>query len=470
MTDSASDTMPETIYRTEEEVVTAANRALHKTLKEFIPREELDEIEDKLAGYGTNRKGYLGDLIERYVFGIANNGRAEADFKLAGIELKSTPLRRHKTKRYVAKERLVFSMIDYDKVISERWETSSFLEKNRLLLIMFYLYLDKGQSVLDYEFEFVHLLDLLEDISEQDAEQIRKDWQFIIDKIRRGDAHLLSEGDTFYLGACTKARNSRVVRDQPMSRTPAKPRAFSLKQAYLNHLIQRNLLGARPDAESIYRGEKHDMTIDEVVEDKFGPYIGKSDTEIMQILGWRTDSRPKNFKRLLANRILTGTGSNKIEEFEKADVTLRVVTLETDGSLRESISFPAFDYKNLITQLWYDQKEEIMSDFHAELEMSRFLFVVFQKTAEGAVRLSKVKFWNFPAEDFPEAERVFDLALRCIEEGRYRDLPKITGSPVAHVRPHAKDSSDTQETPQGTQEIKRSFWLNAKYIESVLKA
>jgi DNA mismatch repair endonuclease MutH len=460
--------MPDIAYRTEAEVITAANRALKKTLKDFIPSEELLGISETVTTYGKNRKGYFGDLIEQYIFGMKNNGRAEADFKVAGIELKSTPLKRHATKHYVAKERLVFSMIDYQNVIKEKWETSSFLEKNKLLLIMFYLYLNKEQSILDYEFEFVHLLNLLKDISVQDAEQIRKDWEFIVDKIRRGEAHLLSEGDTFYLGACTKAANSRVVRDQPKSDVRAKPRAFSLKQTYLNYLIQKNLLGIKPDAESLYEGESTDMTIDEIVTERFSAYIGKTDVEILSLLGWDTESRPKSYKRLLANRILTGKGSSKIEEFEKANVTLRVVTLEKSGTLKESISFPAFDYKDLITQVWYDDKEEVMSDFHAQLETKRFLFVVFQKTNNREVVLKRVRFWNFPIEDLAEAERVFDTTISCIEDGRYRDLPKIADSRVAHVRPHAKDGSDTVETPHGTREIKRSFWLNAKYIQHVL--
>lgn len=459
--------MTDTVYNTEAEVLAAANLALKKTLKDFIPSDELVTIVETAAAYGKNRKGYFGDLIEQYIFGMANNGRAEADFLATGIELKSTALKRHKTKRYVAKERLVFSMIDYKKVIEERWETSSFLEKNRLLLIMFYLYLNKEQSILDYEFEFVHLLNLLKDISVQDAEQIRRDWEFIVDKIRRGEAHLLSEGDTFYLGACTKAANSRVVRDQPRSNILAKPRAFSLKQTYLNYLIQKNLLGVDPVAESLYEREGSEMTIDEIVSERFGPYIGKNDAEILAQLGWETKSRPKNYKRLLANRILTGTGSNKVEEFEKANVTLRVVTLEHDGTLKESISFPAFDYKDLVTQVWYDDKEEVMADFHAQLETKRFLFVVFQKAEDGII-LRKTKFWNFPMEDLAEAERVFDKTVACIDDGKYKDLPKMADSPVAHVRPHAKDGNDTIETPHGTKEIRRSFWLNAKYIQRMI--
>ena len=37
-----------------------------------------------------------------------------------------------------------------------------------------------------------------------------------------------------------------------------------------------------------------------------------------------------------------GISVNKVEEFEKANVTMKVVTLEHNGQLKESMSFPYF--------------------------------------------------------------------------------------------------------------------------------
>lgn len=456
-------------YNTENEVLDTARKVLNKTLRSLIPAPELAQVELELVRYKNNRKGYLGDLVEQYVFGLDNNGRAEADFNIAGVELKTTPLKKSQKSGYVSKERLVFSMINYEKIVGETWETSSFLEKNKLLLILFYLY-TRDESILDYEFKFTYLLNLLKDISAQDAEQIKNDWETIVAKIRRGDAHLLSEGDTYYLGACTKAKDSRVLRSQPGgSQIPAKPRAFSLKQSYLNYLIQKNLLKKEIEADSIYRGEKPELTIEEVVGDKFKDFLGLTDKEIMEKLDWQPEGDPKNVKRLIVNRILTGTGSNKIEEFEKANITLKAVTLRPSGTLEQSVSFPYFDYSNLLTQQWYDEETEEMADFHAQLESKRFLFVVFQKVIDSdQITLKKVRFWNFPMQDMEEAEKVFKLTQDCVRDGRYSDLPKISESPVAHVRPHAADNQDTVETPQHTQEVKRCFWLNAKYIQQFL--
>jgi DNA mismatch repair protein MutH len=143
--------------------------------------------------------------------------------------------------------------------------------------------------------------------------------------------------------------------------------------------------------------------------------------------------------------------------------------LESSGTLRESISFPAFDYKDLATQVWYDGDEEMMADFHFELETKKFLFVVFQKQKSSSdIVLRKTVFWNFPMKDIGEAENVWQKTVDCINDGRYNELPSMNDSYVAHVRPHGRNAKDTAETPQGTKEMKRCFWLNAKYIQKAV--
>jgi len=86
-----------------------------------------------------------------------------------------------------------------------------------------------------------------------------------VNKINNGEAHLLSEADTYYLGACTKAANKLILRDQPKSKESAKPRAFSLKQKYLNFIIQKYLLKKNISSESIFKSNRFHKTIEEVV-------------------------------------------------------------------------------------------------------------------------------------------------------------------------------------------------------------
>lgn len=439
-----------------------AKKFIGKRLKDILTIDELDAVKREISKYGNNRKGHFGDLVERYLFGIKNNSDASADFPKAGLELKTTPLRPHSTKGYVAKERLVFSMINYMEIVHEDWENSSFLKKNSILLLMFYLY-SKEDDLTEYTFKIVHLLKLLEDMSDPDIKQIRKDWQFIVDKIRRGEAHLLSEADTSYLGAATKSRSSSDRRDQPYSAERAKPRAFAFKQSYLNTLIQGFRGKNEQDMPSLFDDPALPKTIEENVQQRFAPYIGMTNLDIETQLGITYDKRPKNHRRLLVNMILGSSGSNKIRELEKANITMRVIALEPSGRLVESISFPKFDYRTIVEETWED------SELYEQLTTKRFLFVVFRKQKGGGDILEKVRFWNFPMNDIDEARKVWEETVRRIKGHRADSLPGIKDSGIIHVRPHARNGKDLAPTGYGTFEIKKSFWLNAKYVQNKLE-
>lgn len=476
-------------YSTKDEVLVKAKTIIGKSLRAVVSVETVKDIETQIGAYALRRKGLLGDMMEKHFFEINPGNISEPDFTVAGVELKTTPLKKHAKNTFASKERLVFSMINYDSIISENWKTSSFLKKNRTLLLMFYLWA-QDQTILDYEFKFVHLLDLLKDISEEDVFQIQKDWEYIVAKIKRGEAHLLSEGDTYYLGACTKAANSKVVRDQPMGRTPAKPRAFSFKQQYINYLIQTKLLHEKTNTDSIFKKARRIETIEDVVKDKFKQFLGKTDKEILKKLGLKLNPKAKNYKRSIVNQIF-GVSSNKIEELEKANVTLKVITLEHSGTLIESISFPAFDYKDLVNQIWYDEEGETMADFHLQLETKKFLFIVFQKQKDGKdIVLKRTMFWNFPMKDLESAKNMWEETIKLINEGKI--VKKITvnkngkteretyfpGSAfngIVHVRPHGKDAKDTSQLPvrdllTGEKTYtKHCFWLNARYIQQAIE-
>lgn len=105
------------------------------------------------------------------------------------------------------------------------------------------------------------------------------------------------------------------------------------------------------------------------------------------------------------------------------------------------------------------------SNFFEKLE-SKFLFVVFQQ--EGASLVFKqASFWNMPYSDREEAKRVWEDTKRRVEIDA-TDLPKVSESSVAHVRPKARNAQDTLPTPQGAHVVKKCFWLNKNYIKQVI--
>jgi len=432
-----------------------------KTLRDIMSYEVAEIVSDINAQYGTRRKGNFGNLVEEYIFGYSPNNDSQADFHKVGLELKTTPLKKLKNRKLVSKERLVFSMIDYMNIINETWEESSFLSKNKLLLLLFYLY-EENLDILDYKFKIIHLLNLIEDLSESDILQIKKDWETIVNKIKNGDAHLLSEADTLYLGAATKASSSADRRRQPNNDELAKPRAFSLKQTYLNSIVQTYLGEEDKTLVSLTDDESLPPTIEENIESRFKQYLGKTNIEIEKEFDIIYKKRPKSHRRLLLNKIF-GTNSNKIKELEKANITMRVLALEPSGRLTESISFPIFKYCDIIHEDWEE------SDFYEQLTTKRFLFIIFKKNKDASDTLEKLKFWNFPMQDMPNAKWVWEETVQRIKDKKANDLPGIKENSVAHVRPHARNKDDVLPTCYGTYEVKKCFWLNAKYIQEQLK-
>lgn len=430
-----------------------ARKLIDRTLRPFV------EGQTDSPAY-RRHKGRFGNLVEKFYFGVEPNSRAVADFPRAGVELKSSPIKLLKSKKeFRAKERLVLGMIDYDSIVGERFDLSSFIKKNACILLIFYQW-QKDLSLLDYPIRIVDLWSLL-DLPDEDQKIIRDDWERIRKKVDDGLAHELSEGDTLYLGACTKGIDSSKVRSQPNSRTKAKGRAFSLKQGYVNVLLQRDYGVAKLDVEPIVASVTEyaeGETFEDKVIAKLRPFMGLTDVEIAKRVRFDKSASPKHFHAILTNRML-GVKTAKVEEFEKAGIVTKTVRLNRRDTPEEDISFPYFKYKELVKQDWET------SDFREALER-RYLFVVYRRQEDGSQRFETAFFWTMPAEDKEgDAYKVWKETVRRIRDGKAGSLPKKSDNPVAHVRPHASNKADTDETPDGRRLTKKSFWLNAGYIK-----
>lgn len=443
-------------------ILTFAKKLIGHSLREMCA--------NSIADNPYSGKGKYGQLLEKYYFGYSLNSKSEADFKNAGLELKATPLKLLKSRNKLSsKERLVLNIINYNEVIKQDFYNSDFWTKNSKLLLIFYLY-NKEVELLDYLIKLVEVWEF----SETDLEIIKQDWEFIKNKILQGKAHELSEGDTYYLGACTKGANSRSVRDQPKSNIKAKQRAYSLKQGYVNNIIAT--IANDPEVEYGKLIQKPSIvkskTIEDIILDKFKPFIGKSINIIANELDLRINPKSKNFQAALTKLILGVNIKQEIEEFAKANITIKTVRLKSNDLPKESMSFPAFKFIELVNQNWED------SQFKEILE-SKFLFVFF-RILDDELYLESVKLWNMPYNDIIEAEKVYLKTQYVIKNGlivdkiknniRQTSFPGQSDNKVAHVRPHALNSLDTYPLPVAdklTNQLeytKQSFWLNDKYI------
>lgn len=438
-------------------IVAYAQRLVGKTLREALG--ELPGTIDFSA-----HKGGFGTTLERDYFGYEPNSRPEPDFPDAHLELKSTPLKRARAKgRLVSKERLVLGMIDYMTVVSEEWVSSSFLKKNSHLLLVFYLH-EKDKDPVDLTIKLVRMWEF----PPEDLEIIRQDWEKIVGKVRAGLAHELSDGDTLYLGAATKSADSSKRRGQPFSDEPAKPRAFALKQSYVNSIVQASLYGepsiaAAPSPRPVVSSELlRRVAFEDAIAAKFEPYIGMTADEIADKLGVTAKKTAKNYYAAITKRILGAGEKDRIAEFQKADIIVKTMRILPSGRPKEDLPFKAFDYQDLVEQEWET------SDLREQLG-KRFFFVVYRLEEHSSPRLAGTRFWTMPMSDIDGyARECFDETQHRIREDRAEYLPKKSENPVCHVRPHARDSHDLIPTPTGGMACRKSFWLNGVYIKEQL--
>ena len=299
-------------------------------------------------------------------------------------------------------------------------------------------------------------------ISDVDLLTIQRDWETIRKKIDEGKAHELSEGDTNYLKASRKGSGGadEVLRKQSNPDSPdAKSRGFSIKQSFFTTLIEKH------EAQTNTLGISPEISLEKATQTRFEPYIEMKVSDISSHFDfYKKSSNHKGFHSDLAIRILAEGGSN-VPELKKADIklkTIRVKKSKKTGLLmpKEAMSFRNFKYCELGNQEWEE------SIFFEDIER-RFLFVVFLIDENDVESLASAFYWNMPYEDRVEARRVWERTKTQVGINA-RDLPKASESSVAHVRPHARNAKDTELTPQGEYLVKKSFWLNQKYIAKII--
>ena len=447
-----------------------------------IPLREVDS-----TGRLSTGKGAIGTVVEESWFGYTPNSKSEPDFPEAGVELKVTPyIKSHGNIR--AKERLVCNIINYMEEYDKTFHTSTFWHKCNTMLLMSYEHLPntpKGDFTIDEAVLF--------SFPEEDLVIIEHDWKTIMDKVRNGKAHEISEGDTLYLAACTKGATALSVRPQPFSDIPAKQRAYSLKVSYMTQILNSYIFGTAQN-ECIVKDWRRLITssFEDYVTQKLSPYYGIKIQELRD--KFNVDTTAKNIIELLLGKMLGISGKiSNTEEFKKAGIVPKTVRLMPNGNSKESMSFPTFDFINLCKESWED------SELYSCLSSTRFMFVIFQseytdnpsqmvqscgvaghkrknqQSVNGVTdfKFKGVCFWNIPVDDLEEVHRVWKRTVKIIKDGvvltktasgMSNNLPKSSESRVAHVRPHGRNSTDKLPLPDGRMMTKQCFWLNGSYI------
>ncbi len=434
-------------------------------------------------------KGGLGQMVEELFFKYDVNSNREADFADAEVELKCTPLLKSKSDgSYRIKERLVCTMIDYFELVNTKFEDSHLIAKCRLMLLLFYLHVADTNI---YDFQF--LFRVLWKLPEKDLILIKKDYDVIADKVRKGEAHLISEGDTLYLGACRKGQKGDAPQKQPYSDIKANKRAFSLKPAYmryiLNHVIESGTdhytnysAPEHIDYELVSHAELNTNTFEQIILRRFDDYKGLDYLQIckkLDIVPYQAKNKYADVAALIASKGKSKRLSTS-EEFIKSGIIMKTLRLRDNGMPRESMSFKNINYQEI-----FDNDEWIDSELY-ELFTNRFLFVVFKPVkgksitihnnstekdiSEISFILDKVFFWTMPP-DILEQARQYWLHIRKNVLTNNINLSafwNIADHKLFHVRPKAGKKTEMTLNPNGGKAEKYCYWFNADFVKQII--
>lgn len=391
-------------FKTEKELLEFTSDIVGKTFKD-IDSENLLENESL-----TRQKGLLGHVVETGFYKYPRNSDSRADFEELDIELKVTGYVKNKNGSLRAKERLVLSKIDYNKIINETFENSHVLGKCKKMLIIWYEY-DSTKEAKDFMITNYQLYDMTKDFK-----IFSNDFDIIKRKVLEGKAHELSEGDTSYLGACTKARTSADRTRQPFSDILSKPRAYSLKNAYMTGILRENI------GKPLITFNKFN-TIEDYVKDKLKPYFGKTQLEILREITGREYSEkiPKNISKMISDELIGKDDElyKKDELFAKTNFIIKNLPIKENGIPRERMSFKTISLSDFEDE-WEDS---FWKNYFEETTLIVICYHEVNGSRNGYRVLKDVKKITFDDEDLDEFEKTYNQIKLAIEKEDINLLP-----------------------------------------------
>lgn len=463
-----------------EQIIEEYQKTPYKTYEDFQTK-TVSNVPDKKISMKS--KGQYGNYIEKYFYGYHPNNDSAADFDKISVELKVTPFKVNKNGSISAKERLVLTILNYMEENLDDFYSTHLWKKCSKILLLFYNGLIPDKTMADYIIEKVFLFEWFE----EDMEVILEDYKRITEKIKQGKAHELSESDGNYLSTCTKgAGKGKDFRSQPFSDEPAKQRAWELKSSYMTYLINNKIFNQKEQESVVATAKGKKKTFTEIISEKILGYKGMTEVELYEKFDINPKAKGKN--STLVRKILGLTGDiEKTQEFQKANMNLRVIRVNKDGLPKEDSPFKTYNFKELVANGVWEESQPYL-----EICDKRFLFVVFREVSPKVFVLDRVKFWGFPDRQIDEVKRVWQETRQILFDGVQliqngnkvsTNFPQSKVNKVVFTKIHATNTlyeiepgyfvgkgkeSDTDVLPDGRRITKHSFWMPKKFLKEVL--
>jgi DNA mismatch repair protein MutH len=450
-----------------------------KELLEIAKNLRGKSIKNILNGNKANfHKGSVGNIIEYEAFGVKPNNDARPDFPELGIELKVLPLKKKSRGEFDVKERTKICSINYVELVKEKWTYSHAKIKLNKILFIFY-YHDSidllASTVIDY-----HLFHL--ELSEEPI--IKADWHRTKKKVEAGLAHELSESENLILAASRSGQGGLSYDDWPKQpnityQERARQRAFSLKPSF-TRTIWLEVKSKKTLDTVLSRYQYNDYTeFEKLILSNLNQWRGYSISEFAKHYGVKIGNGKNSAASLLRTVLGIRNGSGPLREISQLGLTVKITPCrESDFLPYESMSFPFQPLGEFANEDRFDR-----SEFYTYLQ--GFLLIPLIRTDRKITSTSKIIFgnsfiWRPDKNDLLAIQKEWEKARQIIRDGiivrkiprknkkgyiTENNLLKESESEYIHMRPHARDSNDIDESIKDIKISKQSFWLNKKLIQ-----
>jgi len=178
-------------------------------------------------------KGWMGQLLETSL-GATASSKAEPDFQLINVELKTLPL----TLSGKPKESTYVCTVPLTKLHEQTWSTSWFKRKLQRVL---WLPIEADKRIPLAERHIGNAI--LWSPNEAEAIQLQKDWEELMDLVCLGRLEEITSHMGCYLQIRPKGANSKALTttlDEEGNTIQTLPRGFYLRPEFTQQIIQTN--------------------------------------------------------------------------------------------------------------------------------------------------------------------------------------------------------------------------------------
>ena len=212
----------------EEQLLDRARKLAGLTLKELATT-----FKQPLPKDTRHAKGWMGQLLETSL-GATASSRAEPDFQLINVELKTLPL----TPSGKPKESTYVCTVPLTQLHEQEWSTSWFKRKLQRVL---WLPLEADKRIPLAERHIGNAI--LWSPSETESLQLQQDWEELMELVCLGKLEQITSHMGHYLQIRPKGANAKALTttlDEEGNTIQTLPRGFYLRPEFTQRIIQSN--------------------------------------------------------------------------------------------------------------------------------------------------------------------------------------------------------------------------------------